>query len=253
VQDRYVGDIGDFGKYALLSALAGRDLRLGVHWYRNADEEANGDGKFTSYSHLRACDPELHDALNHIVRTCRRSVSAVESANVLPAGTVFYSHPLSNRGAVGREQRGARRNAWNLGALEALAEAEIVFMDPDNGFPGRSAHVAASNGSKHVFPNELEPYLRRGQSLIVYHHQTRERGGLAVTLPEKFEMLQSLGFGRAWAFVFRRVSVRVYFVLPAHAHTSVLSERSDKFLESAWGKYGHFQLVGDGRAGDRDS
>jgi hypothetical protein len=35
----------DFGKYALLEALAGEDLRLGVHWYLNADEEANTDGR----------------------------------------------------------------------------------------------------------------------------------------------------------------------------------------------------------------
>ena len=38
MQDRYVGDIGDFGKYGLLRALCGRDLYLGVVWYLIPDE-----------------------------------------------------------------------------------------------------------------------------------------------------------------------------------------------------------------------
>ena len=44
VQDRYVGDVGDFGKYGLLRALCGGDLTLGVVWYLYPDEEANNDG-----------------------------------------------------------------------------------------------------------------------------------------------------------------------------------------------------------------
>ncbi len=49
MQNRYVGDVSDFAKFALRNALAGDDLRLGVHWYLNADEEPNSDGKFTEY------------------------------------------------------------------------------------------------------------------------------------------------------------------------------------------------------------
>ena len=44
MQDRYVGDVGDFGKYGLLRALCGGDLTLGVVWYLYPDEEANNDG-----------------------------------------------------------------------------------------------------------------------------------------------------------------------------------------------------------------
>jgi hypothetical protein len=36
MRDSYVADVGDFGKYALLNALAGDDLRLGVLWYCNS-------------------------------------------------------------------------------------------------------------------------------------------------------------------------------------------------------------------------
>jgi hypothetical protein len=241
VQDRYVADIGDFGKYALLNALAGDELRLGVHWYRNADEEPNRDGKFTDYLHLRGCAPPLYDALLDIVRSGRRSISAVGSAGILPGGTLFYSHPLSYRDAQDRASRATRRAAWNVQALEALSQAEIVFMDPDNGFAGRSAHPAATNGPKYVFPDELGPYLQRRQSLVVYQHQTREKGGLQATLRLKFQMLSSLGFEQMWALVFRRVSVRVYFILPAPPHVALLAERTESFLNTEWGLRKHFE------------
>ena len=55
MRHEYVGDIGDFGKYALLKALAGNDLTLGVVWYLNVAHESNNDGQFTSYDHLRIC------------------------------------------------------------------------------------------------------------------------------------------------------------------------------------------------------
>ncbi len=216
VQDRYVADIGDFGKYALLNALAGDDLRLGVHWYRNSDEEANRDGKFTDYPRLRECDPLLHDALNDIVCSGRRCISAVESASILPGGTVFYSLPLSSRDAEDPASRSRRRAEWNVRALEYV-------------FP----HLGLSS---------------KRQSLVLYHHQTREKGGLAATLPLKFKMLRSLGFEEAWAFVFRRVSVRVYFILPAPPHVAILAKRSASFLNTHWGLRGHFQLVRPGRS-----
>ena len=62
VQDRYVGDIGDFVKLALLRALSpGRSL--GVGWYLTPDEAHTSDGRHTGYLHKpdrwRALDPEL--------------------------------------------------------------------------------------------------------------------------------------------------------------------------------------------------
>lgn len=142
MQDRYVGDIGDFGKYGLLNALAGADLRLGVHWYLNADEEANGDGRFTDYLRIRGCDPQLYDALNDIVRRGRRRVAEVESAGILPSRTLYFSQPLRVRDARNREERLSRRADWNAKALETLAAAEMAFMDRDGGFPWLTASPA---------------------------------------------------------------------------------------------------------------
>ena len=44
MQDRYVGDVGDFVKYGLLRAIRGTK-RLGVAWYLHPDAGPAGDGK----------------------------------------------------------------------------------------------------------------------------------------------------------------------------------------------------------------
>ena len=49
MQDRYVGDIGDYGKLGLLRSLAAAGLLIGVNWYRTPDENHNEDGKFIQY------------------------------------------------------------------------------------------------------------------------------------------------------------------------------------------------------------
>src|SRR5690348_3816657 len=53
MQDRYVGDVGDFAKYGLLRRLTGRagerKVRLGVVWCLFPDEAHNNDGRHISY------------------------------------------------------------------------------------------------------------------------------------------------------------------------------------------------------------
>src|SRR5579864_9736895 len=96
MQDRYVGDIGDFAKYSLLRQLAGttdcQHIRVAVIWCLYPDEDHNGDGRHTSYLHsseFQKLDAELFAILRQIVKSGRRSITAIVGADVLPAGTVF--------------------------------------------------------------------------------------------------------------------------------------------------------------------
>ena len=101
MQDRYVGDVGDFGKYGLLRSLCrgdehGAALRLGVLWYGfdGDDSAATNDGRHTDYLFvpsrherlLRQCDPDLSEKMLHLVNN-DRLVAAVEANHVLPADT----------------------------------------------------------------------------------------------------------------------------------------------------------------------
>src|SRR5947209_11324823 len=57
MRHEYVGDVGDFGKYALLNALASKDMPLGVVWYLNTCIESNNDGSANRRAANRGAAP----------------------------------------------------------------------------------------------------------------------------------------------------------------------------------------------------
>jgi hypothetical protein len=255
VQDRYVGDIGDFGKYGLLKALCADDLFLGVVWYLVPDEGGDGndgngahvgylDPTPTNLRRFRRCDPALYDALGEIVRNGVRSVRSVGEQAILPPGTVFYERPLSFDGMPGigpaaTEARLDHRNDWVQEALEATQGCDLVFADPDNGLEsGTPRHQR--KGPKFAYFDELAPCVRRGQSLVVYHHLHRSYP----TREQVRERLAQVGerLGEPFALLFKRGSPRAFFVVPSESRREVLSKRARRFMEGCWAQ--HFTLVG---------
>jgi len=226
MRNQFVGDVGDFGKYALLNALVGDQLRLGVNWYFNEDEPTS-DGCFTNYAHLRDCDPSLYDTLQAIVNSNDRSVAAIQRARILPPHSVYFSSPVPPTRAA--------RNEWNTAAADILAPAEVVFLDPDTGL--------GKFGTQYVYATELAPYLEAGKTIVIYQHATRTKGGLSEIMRRAGTLLRSFGCQTMpSAFVFRRISVRVYFIVPAQAHVEILATRSSTFLETAWAQERHFEF-----------
>ena len=142
MQDRYTGDIGDYGKLGMLRCLAAAGLRGGVNWYRTPDEDHNEDGKFTQYvqasgqTSYRPYDPLLWDSLAQIVNSGQRRVESLETPDILDA--VFYNESLDFR-KVSLRKREEKRAEWHRQALAALDGCEIVFVDPDNGLMVPSA------------------------------------------------------------------------------------------------------------------
>lgn len=190
MQDRYVGDIGDFEKYGLLRLISKEaGLRLGVNWYlvnpEKTSEAKNSDGSHIDYlfepESYKRCDEELFGKLRSIVepeksgieRSCRK-VGEIEKRGVLHSDTVFYNEVL-NFSAGNRSQ-------WVKNGIDALTGCDIVFFDPDNGFPpiknsnfDYSVSKNRKKSVKYVYHDELVDYFKRGQSLIVYQHRTREK------------------------------------------------------------------------------
>ena len=188
MQDRYAGDLGDFLKFGLLGRLAPPDSpwpRLGVIWYRTADEAHNADGKHIAYltpGHrsaglLRQLDPDLYDRLARVVSAGQRSTAALASAGVLGAQTRFFGDllDLADLPASARQARQARRRSWTQRALAATAGCDLIFADPDNGIRPARHPVPAhrTRAVKHAYLSELAAFARRGQSVIVYHHADR--------------------------------------------------------------------------------
>jgi len=94
MQNRYVGDVGDFGKYGLLRNISKSNLTIGINWYLTPDESGNEDGKHISYlqkEDYRKCDNDLHNSLNEIILQNQRNIESVEKINIIPNYTMFYS------------------------------------------------------------------------------------------------------------------------------------------------------------------
>jgi len=243
MQDRYAGDIGDFGKYALLKALAGSSLRLGVVWYLNPDEEENRDGEFVDYPHLRECDESLYDKLQIFLGTEKRRIAGLEKAALLPDGTVFYTEPLTFRDLPpsGQTVRRQRRDQWFEAAALLTRDADIVFLDPDNGFAPNSVSATGKRAQKYVFPGEVSRFLNRDQSVVIYHHHARNES-LHTQIDRHFQGLRAAGARSIWAFTFHRRSVRTFFVAAASRHSALLFERSGEFASTLWGGRGHIKM-----------
>jgi hypothetical protein len=238
MRDSYVADVGDFGKYALLKALAGNDLRLGVVWCWNTLEDASQDGRFTEYAQLRSCDPALHDNLLQILKGNQRTLVEVEKGSILPSTTLFYGDPIPAPHApclspAARDAQARLRETWFEQAFNTFSDAELVFLDPDNGLAGSRAKRHCRNSVKFVFTNEVTDWLGRGQSVILYQHQQRKSLNEQVA-----EQRKMFGTGTTCLAVsFHRRSVRIYYILPARDHRVRLSERLTRFLAGAWGEH----------------
>lgn len=258
MQDRYTGDIGDYGEYGLLRQLCGlsdddaEPLRLGVVWYRPEPEtvksDPRNDGKFIAFLHseqaprFRPCDPVLYDALHKIVMQCGdRRVKKVEQSGVLGPDAVFYDAYAPGPAPNARgEARAVPRRAWTRKALRATESCELVFLDPDNGLEPPSAAIRHKAAVKYAYLEEVTPLIERGQSLVIYHHLSRN-GTNADQIARWFDRLrQEFNPADIFALRYRRGTARAFFALAQKRHAPILRKRTAALLASPWRE--HFEL-----------
>lgn len=182
MQDKYVGDVGDYGKYGLLNEIAKQangNVRLGINWYyTNIAETGNTDGKFTEYlnegkkgnTKFKKCFPQLYEKLRIIVSQNKRSIAEVETNKVLHESTIFYSDVIPCSGVTPKE-RVVDREKWFKKSISMLEQADIIFVDPDNGIHLDPTMKKRPKAVKYVFPEEIETYFNLGKSLVIYNHK----------------------------------------------------------------------------------
>lgn len=218
MQNRYVGDIGDYVKLAILRALMPK-MHLGVAWWLYPDEGHNTDGRHITYLdksyEWRSFDTDLFDNLKSIVRRGERQVSALEEAGLLP-GAIFYNELLPTLGTA--IQRRVAREQWFRRAERALEPCDLLFLDPDNGLETMNFDAGASKAGKSVSLKELKALRSEGRALIVYHHQTRMAGGHHFELNHWGERLRGVGFATVDALRSPSYSARAFFILDANPY-----------------------------------
>lgn len=237
MQHRYAGDIGDYGKFALLRALATEGLSIGVNWYlveTPTRELAVNDGGKLIPDALASCDPALADVLREISQMPDRSVGALERANLVPNARYFGDVvPVVDRAA------------WHNRALSSLDGADIVFLDPDNGLQVRSVSRRSAKAPKYAFYQEVADYVARGQSVLVYNHRSRKKPN--VYFGEIFDRLAATvpGVSAVAAITFPKGSVRDYFAISANSeHAKLILKAFECLANGVWGKAGVCRLQG---------
>lgn len=227
MQDAYVGDIGDYGKYGMLRQVINAGLELGVNWYKvNPTKQGKqNDGRFIEYLSIperyKHYDPELFDQLIKVVIIDQdREISRIEEQGILDS--LFYSEPLKGG-----------RAAWHNKALETLVGADIVFLDPDNGLETERMNRENKATEKHVRWDEVRDYYDRGQSLIIYQHlpqHTKKEQCIEQLVTFGDEILNS---DEVWILEFPRYTTRFYAFYLREEHCDKASTVFDQ-MEKYW-------------------
>lgn len=210
MKDQYVGDINDFRKYALLRALAGAGLGIGVCWMLTPPD-GRSDGRMVEYLDRpdvwRAYDPGLFDLLRATVGLADgRRIAVLEESGVVPGAA--YANALVPDDLIGR-------GAFMRSAAKALAGADVVFFDPDNGLDVPSIGKGRRGSSKYVYRDEIAATYDAGHSVLVYQHFPRvER---ARFIAQTAAALSALAPGSS-VWLFRTAHVAFFLIChPRHA------------------------------------
>lgn len=252
MQDRSVGDVGDFFKLGVLRWLVASSpyappLRLGVIWFRVADEADQRDGGPVSYLDrssaagqvLRRLDADLYDRLGRVVAVGNRSIGALVSSGVLPPDTVTYDHELTfaDLDPSDRARRVVRRERWFHDAMVSVDPCALVFVDPDNGLrnDGRAAPSYRDHAEKHAYLSEIGRLLERGHSVVVSHRADSSETVAAQAVAEMNEINEALGVEPLAVVRASRWTTRLLVVIPAVDHRSDLEARLGALQLSSWG------------------
>lgn len=229
MQDHYVGDIGDYGKYGLLRAVCSQKLTLAVNWYKVIPKKAGkqDDGKYTNYLSMpqiyKEYDPDLFSCLYHIIyKEKDRRIERIEDEKIFQAK--YFSKEISND-----------RLIWHQEALYQTKGTDVVFLDPDNGLETFNMYRTGSATEKHVKWSELKDYFTRGQTVILYQH--RPQMTKKETCVENILYFQKsfLKADCVKLLEFPKYTNRFYFIFLQQAHRAAF-EKVCSFMTKTWSK-----------------
>jgi hypothetical protein len=166
---------------------------------------------------FRHLAPEIFDVLKEIASDDQPKISrihALENSGLLN-GALFHSKEVPNRASL--------RQIWAKEMIEATNEADLLFLDPDNGIQGRRITP------KHVALAEIAALRRQGRALVMVQRQS----GRQAEPKYLAEKLQSLGCRRIELIRFRLVSSRFFVVAD---HDVAISQRIAAFSRK-WGNW----------------
>ena len=246
MQDRYSGDVGDFGKFSLLRNLLPRnEFKIGVVWYLYPDESHNNDGRHIEYlknPEYLTCDGELRDKLKLITGNMR-SVSELEHNGILPNNTVYYSEQLNFHNTNSKQTQSdktARLNSrlkWLNDAVETVSDCNAVFLDPDNGLEIKSCNKRSMiKSGKFAYYTEVNSLFKNKDICIIYHHMNMNSPHPKQIEDRILELRNKVNpSGKIFSARFKPYSPRAYFILTRDIKEQSVYVNLKNFLNSPCG------------------
>ncbi|MDD4080219.1 MAG: hypothetical protein PHP02_02240 [Eubacteriales bacterium] len=213
----------------MLRQLANSGLRIGINLYLTPDESHNADGKHIGcLSDLKfdGCNDELKNSLSFVVNS-QRSISALESMNLMPNAIYYHEALHSPSPAFSRRDR-------HTSAMKELKPAGIVFLDPDNGIQVKSVSERSKKSNKFATRNEIADYFAAGKSVIFYNHRCREPEAIYL---RRFEWLyenSAIKDGVKTGITFRRGTTRDFVFALQLSHADGIMACVNDILGSPW-------------------
>lgn len=240
MQNRYVSDVGDFGKYGLLRTLVKTGLVLGVNWYLVPNESHNSDGKHTSYlndSAYNDCDEELRSILKEILSMNNRNVESIKKSEIFPSNTVYFENILYFPPSADWLERIEMRKYWHNAAMERMNNCDLIFLDPDNGLQVKSISIASKKGNKYLALNELQDYYSLGKSIVFYNHRERKPEEQYLNKFRKLKEYEVFKGASILGLKFRRGTIRDYIFVLQPEHTQLIKKNCEILLSSKWNEH----------------
>lgn len=222
MQNRYTGDIGDFGKFLLLKHLFFND-QIATIWYLYPDESHNTDGSHTVeegnikvYQYCSAIDPTMTEIFNTIHKQPSRQVELFEMYSVLP-NCRYFKELIIGEGEYYRQK-------WLKQAIEFVEQTQsrVVCLDPDNGIePASMSKLPTNKQGKYATYGEIEAFFKIGcvDHVVIYQHFHRQ-GSHETQMRDAKQKFETLYEGSAVVTIIRHnpVQSRFYIILSKYPH-----------------------------------
>ncbi len=244
MQNRYTGDIGDFGKFLLLKHLF-PEQSIATIWYLYPDEMHNNDGSHrveesnsNLYRHCHLLDPQMAELFHQIHQRDPRHIDVFKEMNVLE-NAHYFTQSILGEGENYRLQ-------WLIRATEFIQSksCSVVCLDPDNGIEPQSfSKLSHIKQGKYATYDEIEAFftLECVIHLAIYQHFHRQQSHEA-QMREAMMRFEKLYEGRGEVTIIRHNPVQARFYIIISKPTKIL-ESIQSLENHKYGSRAFFSLL----------
>lgn len=226
MKDQYFGDVGDYRKFSILRAFSKEGLEVLVCWMYTLPD-GRSDGRFVEYlskPEWREYEPDIFDFLhNAVLKDKVRKLSLIEKSGLL-SGVSFFSEVL--------QEKSTDRKAFFEMLHKEAKEADLVFLDPDNGIEVASVKTDKTNSERYVYWDELKELFGLGKSLLVYQHFGRQERNTYIQKTAQ-QVKDKLG---AESIITVRTKNSFYLLIPQSKHLPKLKGAVSQ-IQMLWGDH----------------